>query len=45
MFEQAVPYLSLLAIFPFIVMFLITSVATLRERAAGTLERLRRRTS
>ncbi len=31
---------SLLAIFPFIVMFLITSVATLRERTTGTLERL-----
>jgi ABC-2 type transport system permease protein len=31
---------SLLGIFPFIVMFLITSVATLRERRTGTLERL-----
>ena len=31
---------SLLVIFPFIVMFLITSVATLRERTTGTLERL-----
>lgn len=30
----------LLAIFPFIVMFLVTSVTTLRERASGTLERL-----
>jgi len=30
----------LLAIFPFVVMFLITSVTTLRERASGTLERL-----
>lgn len=30
----------LLGIFPFIVMFLVTSVATLRERASGTLERL-----
>jgi ABC-2 type transport system permease protein len=30
----------LLAIFPFIVMFLITSIATLRERSSGTLERL-----
>ncbi len=30
----------LLAMFPFIVMFLVTSVATLRERASGTLERL-----
>jgi ABC-2 type transport system permease protein len=31
---------SLLGIFPFIVMFLVTSVATLRERTSGTLERL-----
>jgi ABC-2 type transport system permease protein len=31
---------ALLAIFPFIVMFLVTSVTTLRERASGTLERL-----
>lgn len=30
----------LLGIFPFIVMFLVTSVATLRERSTGTLERL-----
>ncbi len=30
----------LLGIFPFIVMFLITSIATLRERTSGTLERL-----
>lgn len=30
----------LLGVFPFVVMFLITSVATLRERQAGTLERL-----
>jgi ABC-2 type transport system permease protein len=30
----------LLAIFPFVVMFLVTSVTTLRERASGTLERL-----
>jgi ABC-2 type transport system permease protein len=30
----------LLGIFPFIVMFLVTSVATLRERQSGTLERL-----
>jgi ABC-2 type transport system permease protein len=30
----------LLGIFPLIVMFLVTSVATLRERANGTLERL-----
>jgi ABC-2 type transport system permease protein len=30
----------LLGVFPFVVMFLVTSVATLRERASGTLERL-----
>ena len=30
----------LLGIFPLIVMFLVTSVATLRERTSGTLERL-----
>jgi ABC-2 type transport system permease protein len=30
----------LLALFPFLVMFLITSIATLRERQSGTLERL-----
>lgn len=30
----------LLAIFPFIAMFLVTSVTTLRERSSGTLERL-----
>ena len=29
-----------LAIFPFVVMFVVTSVATLRERTTGTLERL-----
>ncbi len=31
---------ALLAIFPLIVMFLVTSIATLRERSSGTLERL-----
>jgi ABC-2 type transport system permease protein len=31
---------ALLGIFPLIVMFLITSVATLRERTSGTMERL-----
>ncbi|ANH37275.1 Inner membrane transport permease YbhR [Nocardioides dokdonensis FR1436] len=31
---------ALLAIFPFTVMFLVTSVTTLRERTGGTLERL-----
>jgi ABC-2 type transport system permease protein len=30
----------LLGVFPFVVMFLVTSVATLRERTTGTLERL-----
>jgi ABC-2 type transport system permease protein len=37
-FNQIAP--SLLGIFPFTVMFLITSIATLRERTTGTLERL-----
>jgi ABC-2 type transport system permease protein len=37
-FETVGP--ALLAIFPFIVMFLITSITTLRERRSGTLERL-----
>lgn len=31
---------SLLGIFPFVIMFLITSITTLRERTSGTLERL-----
>lgn len=31
---------AMLALFPFIVMFLITSISTLRERRSGTLERL-----
>jgi ABC-2 type transport system permease protein len=31
---------ALLGIFPFLLMFLVTSIATLRERASGTLERL-----
>jgi ABC-2 type transport system permease protein len=31
---------ALLALIPFIVMFLVTSVTTLRERTSGTLERL-----
>jgi len=38
LFDYAGP--PLLGIFPFIVMFLVTSVATLRERSGGTLERL-----
>lgn len=37
-FERVGP--ALLAIFPFFVMFLVTSVTTLRERSGGTLERL-----
>jgi ABC-2 type transport system permease protein len=37
-FEHVAP--SLLGLFPFIVMFLITCVTTLRERTTGTLERL-----
>jgi ABC-2 type transport system permease protein len=31
---------ALLGVFPFVVMFLVTSIATLRERTTGTLERL-----
>lgn len=38
LFEAVAP--SLLALFPFVVMFLLASVATLRERTGGTLERL-----
>ena len=30
----------ILALFPFVVMFLVTSITTLRERRSGTLERL-----
>ena len=37
-FQQIGP--AMLALFPFIVMFLVTSIATLRERRSGTLERL-----
>jgi ABC-2 type transport system permease protein len=37
-FDRAGP--SLLGIFPMVVMFVVTSVATLRERQSGTLERL-----
>jgi ABC-2 type transport system permease protein len=32
--------LAMLGVFPFVVMFLVTSVAMLRERTSGTLERL-----
>lgn len=31
---------AILALFPFVVMFLVTSITTLRERRSGTLERL-----
>jgi len=37
-FDQVGP--ALLALFPFVVMFLVTSVTSLRERTSGTLERL-----
>ncbi len=46
MFEASSPAVfdrlgpGLLALFPFFVMFLVTSVTTLRERSGGTLERL-----
>jgi ABC-2 type transport system permease protein len=38
LFDRVGP--QLLGILPFVVMFVVTSVATLRERRAGTLERL-----
>ena len=38
LFDRLAP--ALLGIFPFVIMFLITSVAMLRERTSGTLERL-----
>lgn len=31
---------ALLGVFPFVIMFLVTSITTLRERTSGTLERL-----
>lgn len=37
-FDSIAP--ALLGVFPFVIMFLITSIATLRERTIGTLERL-----
>lgn len=37
-FDEVGP--ALLGVFPFVVMFVVTSVATLRERTSGTLERL-----
>lgn len=38
MFNAIAP--ALLGVFPFVIMFLITSITTLRERTGGTLERL-----
>lgn len=38
MFDRVAP--ALLGVFPFTVMFLVTSITTLRERVTGTLERL-----
>ena len=38
LFDRVAPIL--IAIFPFVLMFVITSVAMLRERTSGTLERL-----
>jgi len=45
MYENAGPLydriaLVMLGVFPFVVMFLVTSIAMLRERTSGTLERL-----
>lgn len=45
MYEEQEPVfdriaLTMLGIFPFIIMFLLTSIAMLRERTSGTLERL-----
>ncbi|MDB5176996.1 MAG: hypothetical protein JWN75_664 [Candidatus Saccharibacteria bacterium] len=37
-FDQIAP--ALLGIFPFVIMFIVTSITTLRERTGGTLERL-----
>ena len=37
-FDQIAP--ALLGIFPFVIMFIITSITTLRERTGGTMERL-----
>ncbi len=38
MFDAIAP--ALLGVFPFLIMFLITSITTLRERTGGTMERL-----
>jgi ABC transporter DrrB family efflux protein len=37
-FDRVAP--ALLGVFPFIIMFIITSITTLRERTGGTMERL-----
>lgn len=37
-FDQLAP--ALLGVFPFVLMFIVTSVTTLRERVGGTMERL-----
>lgn len=37
-FDRIAP--ALLGVFPFVIMFIITSITTLRERAGGTMERL-----
>jgi ABC-2 type transport system permease protein len=37
-FDQIAP--ALLGVFPFVIMFIITSITTLRERTGGTMERL-----
>lgn len=38
MFDSIAP--ALLGVFPFILMFIVTSITTLRERTSGTMERL-----
>ena len=38
LFDTVAP--ALLGVFPFVIMFLITSITTLRERTGGTMERL-----
>jgi len=38
MFDRIAP--ALLGVFPFVIMFIVTSITTLRERTSGTLERL-----
>lgn len=38
LFDAVAP--ALLGVFPFVIMFLVTSITTLRERTSGTMERL-----